>query len=94
MSQYILLMRGWNGLSQNPRMDKMPLKVFEPDNVQMIDDVFAVVHKIVNENPDADYFDINDMVHDELKKTFKYTHELRKEYQIHINFLLEKKGRK
>ena len=54
--------------------------------------IFEIVHKIVDENPDADYFFLNDAVHDTIKEEFNYTHELRKEYQTAIRFVMDKKG--
>ena len=55
--------------------------------------VYEVTRKIVEANPEDDYYTINDKVHDELKKEFKYTHALRKAYQDVIRHLFKVQGR-
>lgn len=55
--------------------------------------LYAVTKTIIEENPDDDYYAINDKVHDKLKETFQYTHDLRKEYQNQIRYILKKNGR-
>jgi len=56
--------------------------------------VFANVKTIITHNPKADYYEVNDLVHDKVKEVFGYTHDLRKVYQDHIRFIFKKQNKK
>ena len=71
-------------------MDSVYVRDFVIENPEHTQEVFDAVHTVIQISQGEDYFTVNDRVFMAVvgQGVFKYTHELRKFYQMQIKFLM------